>query len=318
MDSKPTTAQQAHRFLLVLGSLVVALVMASFYFDFRSLDEEYQGLATEMGRSFFEAIDAMRDWNLKHGGIYVTATDDIQPNQYLAATMRDVLTNQGRKLVMINHAQMTRLISELLTDGRGIHIHITSLDPVRPGNAPDSWERQALTDFGQGRREAYGVTGETDKAVFRFMAPLKVTAECLSCHPPHDGLQKSARGGISVSFSYAPFLNLMRRERITMILIHAAFLVLGLGILVLTGGKLIQSIEVMQDSLLHIKKLEGLLPICAHCKKIRLQGTDRVDPRSWVAIEKYIEDRTDASFSHGLCPTCAKSFYPEYFRDKAR
>jgi hypothetical protein len=49
--------------------------------------------------------------------------------------------------------------------------------------------------------------------------------------------------------------------------------------------------------------LEGLLPICSHCKKIR------DDNNEWNAIEKYISARSAAKFTHGLCPDCMKEFY---------
>ncbi len=47
-----------------------------------------------------------------------------------------------------------------------------------------------------------------------------------------------------------------------------------------------------------IKQLEGLLPICAYCKKIR------DDNNTWQPVETYISDKTEARFSHGICPTC--------------
>lgn len=56
----------------------------------------------------------------------------------------------------------------------------------------------------------------------------------------------------------------------------------------------------------HIKRLEGLLPICSHCKKIR------DDHDQWQNIEMYIRDRSEAEFTHGICPECAKEFYPEF------
>jgi PAS domain S-box-containing protein len=50
-----------------------------------------------------------------------------------------------------------------------------------------------------------------------------------------------------------------------------------------------------------LKVLKGLLPICAWCKKVR-------DDRGyWEQVEVYVRDRTDAVFSHGICPTCAAS-----------
>ncbi|HOY08759.1 MAG TPA: hypothetical protein PLB05_01640 [Candidatus Omnitrophota bacterium] len=54
-----------------------------------------------------------------------------------------------------------------------------------------------------------------------------------------------------------------------------------------------------------IKKLRGFLPICAKCKKIR------DDKGYWNQIERYIQERSDAVFSHGLCPDCAQEYFNE-------
>src|SRR5437867_8294024 len=51
---------------------------------------------------------------------------------------------------------------------------------------------------------------------------------------------------------------------------------------------------------LHVQQLEGLLPICQYCKRIR--GGDE----SWESIEGYVEKRSEAQFSHGICPDCYK------------
>lgn len=57
-----------------------------------------------------------------------------------------------------------------------------------------------------------------------------------------------------------------------------------------------------------IKILEGFLPICANCKKIRNQD-------QWEQIEKYISENSLAQFSHSLCPDCQKKLYPDLFPD---
>ncbi len=54
-----------------------------------------------------------------------------------------------------------------------------------------------------------------------------------------------------------------------------------------------------------IKHLKGLLPICASCKKIR------DDTGEWVPFEEYIYEHSDADFSHGVCPECLKTYYPD-------
>jgi PAS domain S-box-containing protein len=62
----------------------------------------------------------------------------------------------------------------------------------------------------------------------------------------------------------------------------------------------------LQDALADVKLLSGLVPICANCKKIR------DDQGYWTQIESYIQDRSDAKFSHSICPDCAQILYPEY------
>ncbi len=67
-------------------------------------------------------------------------------------------------------------------------------------------------------------------------------------------------------------------------------------------------IEQLQKVLAEVRTLQGLIPICAECKKIR------DDQGSWNQMELYIQSHSDATFSHGLCPECAKDFLAE-FRD---
>jgi sigma-B regulation protein RsbU (phosphoserine phosphatase) len=69
----------------------------------------------------------------------------------------------------------------------------------------------------------------------------------------------------------------------------------------------------LQSALKEIKTLQGILPICIHCKKLRLENTDAEDPNSWVSIEEYFRNRTEAEFSHGICPICASKLYPGYY-----
>lgn len=64
----------------------------------------------------------------------------------------------------------------------------------------------------------------------------------------------------------------------------------------------------LQQALTTIKKLQGILPICSSCKKIRN------DEGQWTVLESYICGHSDAEFSHGLCPDCAQTLYPKYFK----
>ena len=60
----------------------------------------------------------------------------------------------------------------------------------------------------------------------------------------------------------------------------------------------------LESALAAVKTLRGVLPICAHCKKIRN------DEGLWEVIERYVRDRTHAEFSHDICPNCIERHYP--------
>ena len=76
-----------------------------------------------------------------------------------------------------------------------------------------------------------------------------------------------------------------------------------------------EKIKELEQALGHIKRLEGFLPICSFCKRIRTEGSDPQDQRSWVQFENYLTDRTDAYFSHSVCPECFQKYYPECSED---
>ena len=65
-------------------------------------------------------------------------------------------------------------------------------------------------------------------------------------------------------------------------------------------------VKSLQEAVANIKTLSGLLPICASCKNIR------DDNGYWKRIEEYITSRTEAEFSHSICPDCRKKLYPGY------
>jgi hypothetical protein len=94
-----------------------------------------------------------------------------------------------------------------------------------------------------------------------------------------------------------------------------AFMILS-ALIGVSWGKIKQAdeekskiIKELQKALDKVKTLSGMLPICASCKKIR------DDKGYWNKIEAYIEKHSEAEFSHGICPECAKELYPEYFSD---
>ncbi len=63
-------------------------------------------------------------------------------------------------------------------------------------------------------------------------------------------------------------------------------------------------VDELQEAMAHVKTLQGLLPICMHCKKIRDNGD------TWHKMENYISDHSGAMFTHSLCEDCLATHYP--------
>lgn len=64
--------------------------------------------------------------------------------------------------------------------------------------------------------------------------------------------------------------------------------------------RLAEHVRELENALAHVKQLQGILPICMYCKKVRN------DQNYWQQVESYIGEHSQARFSHGLCPECAE------------
>lgn len=70
-------------------------------------------------------------------------------------------------------------------------------------------------------------------------------------------------------------------------------------------SELHERVAELELALERINRLEGIIPICMYCHKIR------TDEDTWDKFEKYLQEHTDAEFSHGICPVCMEEKYPE-------
>ncbi len=72
-----------------------------------------------------------------------------------------------------------------------------------------------------------------------------------------------------------------------------------------------ETIRELRAALGEIRDLQGILPICASCKKVR------DDTGYWEQVESYVARHTGAQFSHGVCPDCIKALYPDFSRPRS-
>jgi K+-sensing histidine kinase KdpD len=143
-----------------------------------------------------------------------------------------------------------------------------------------------------------GAAVALEKAFFRFLAPdsyqllLGAVAISVVYAGMRAGLAALLLTGLAKWFLFLPVVNSFRFQDLQTVARFVLFLCLGLLICWL-GQRLHASDR-------RLRLLSGLLPICAWCKRIK------DDQGEWRQLEAYIHDHSEADFTHGLCPDCAR------------
>ncbi len=197
------------RTMLVANLIWVALVGASFGWNYTNFKREQREIARQTARSFFDQVVISRAWNAGHGGVYVPVTKGTQPNPYLETPLREIAVDDTLTLTKVNPAFMTRQISEIAAKAKGIQFHITSLKPIRPQNRPNQMERASLERFNTGVPEVGCIFKKDGRESFFYMAPLLTTKACLKCHARQGYQEGEIRGGISVVLPFVPGIPLV-------------------------------------------------------------------------------------------------------------
>ena len=186
-------------------------------------------LALTSARLSFEKDVVYRQWNATHGGVYVPVTEESPPNPHLSHLPdRDVTTLSGKRLTLVNPAYMTRQVHELGAAQYGLKGHITSLDPIRPENAADPWERSALTAFEEGTEEVVEDAQIDGELHLRLMRPMLVEKPCLKCHASQGYAIGDIRGGVSVSVPLNRYVSHLDEHHVDLLLWHGLLWLTGL------------------------------------------------------------------------------------------
>ena len=197
----PALSKPIKRHALISSSVWTIVVVCSFAWSYSQQKINVLEIAKSEARIAFQKDTLYRKWAAKHGGVYIPVTPESQPNPYLPADLeRDISTPLGKSLTLINPAYMTRQVFELAVEEHMfVRGHITSLNPIRPENAPDQWERTALGAFERGVEEVSYVQPIDGQQYLRLMRPFIVEQPCLKCHAAQGYKIGDIRGGISVS-----------------------------------------------------------------------------------------------------------------------
>ena len=229
-----TQVTRIRRYGVLLAVFWTLLIVFSVGVNYREDQREALLLGKMQAEAFFDKDLLYRRWASRHGGIYVPVTETTQPNPYLAGTPeRDLTTPSGRHLTLMNPAYMTRQVFEMEQEhaSQGLsRAHITSIKPIRSGNAPDPWEKEALLAFERGATEISSVEQIDGVSFLRFMKPFITEKACLKCHGAQGYSEGDIRGGVSESIPLAPLHNLIHDQMRWIYGTHAALWLFGLGV----------------------------------------------------------------------------------------
>lgn len=150
---------------------------------------------------------AYRRWVQRNGGVYVPISDAWPPNPFLKdIPERDITTPSGRRLTLVNSSYMMRQVAAAAGDRQTVVSRTVSLNPLRPENAPDRAEIEALRKLEQGDREVVWQESAGGVRYLRVMRPFLTEQACLKCHA-HQGYKVGdLRGGIVTSVEIPTFL----------------------------------------------------------------------------------------------------------------
>jgi len=228
-------------FAWILAVVWTLIITASLVWNVIQVRQNTLEAARIQSRAAFEKDVIYRRWNAERGGVYAKVTEETQPNPNLKVSERDVITPLGKPLTLINPAYMTRQVHELAEEKYGVRGHITSLNPIRPDNAPDPWETEALRTFERGKTEYSSVEKIEGEGYMRLMRSLITEKACLKCHAAQGYQEGDIRGGISVSVPLEPLLAISHMHVLTLVLGHVLPWLVGLAGVVLGTQRLRQS-----------------------------------------------------------------------------
>ncbi|HPN93144.1 MAG TPA: DUF3365 domain-containing protein [bacterium] len=228
-----------NQYAAVIAAFWTFAACASMLWGFQLQRNGIITLAKSQARAAFQKDILYRKWSADRGGVYIRANEATPPNPYIPENAREIETSGGEKLTLVNPAYMTRQVHEMGTDENGVFGHITSLNPIRPENAPDEWETEALKLFEIGEKEAVTAVKTGDGGALRFMRPLTVEAGCLKCHASQGYKLGEIRGGISVMVPLKPLKESVRSHLTAIAAGHSALWLFGI-VAIASGARTIR------------------------------------------------------------------------------
>ncbi|MEJ2214920.1 MAG: DUF3365 domain-containing protein, partial [Gammaproteobacteria bacterium] len=256
--------------------LISAVIIVSFGITFYRTSSFQKDLVLEQAarqaRTIHQQILLTRRWVSDHNGLFFLKTDRAKANPFLED--KEILDVEGRHYVKRNPAMVTRELSEYANRDGHFYYRVTTLQPMNPANAPDTFERKSLELFEQGIKEVrkslelfeQGVkevieihTDSTGKTL-HYMAPLLVEESCKECHHEKDYVTGDTRGGLSIAIPVNwAFENVSKNNRMLLGIWFITILVVGITIFMMIDSMVVRRLATLARAMDRLPQNDTLI-----------------------------------------------------------
>ena len=278
-----TPRKRVFLLIVIMTSIVIIAETAAILTLYRTALKEEKARLQETAQSQARLIEAIAYFDKIYSIDY--------PHGYWQATLEQIKKAHANYQGFGKTGEFTLSTKEndqivFLLDHR--HYDLTSPKPV-------PWE----SDLAQPMRLA--LSGKSGTVIALDYRGEKV----LAAHEPIPELNLGIVAKIDLAEIQAPFI----KAAFTSASIAVIFIAIGVALFFKITNPVVNRLNAtvsnLEKALEEVNKLRGILPICAYCKKIR------DDKGYWNQVEVYMKEYLDTDFTHGICPDCMKTHFPE-------
>ena len=241
------------------------VLLSLYWWAYRGECDHFDEAIKYKAESLAQNSQNVRSWIGGHGGVYVQVGEGISPIPLLAELPeRDIETPSGRKLTLLNSPALLRqMFHEFEGSGGGDRIRLVADHPINPSNAPDDWEKKALTELEAGATKVQTFVHIGEERYFRLMYPMEASPKCGLCHHFLSTNEPKVVGGLSVIADQTPHDGFFNKALYELKAGYLAIWIIGLfGLAVfgVTGTRLLRNIEftATHDALTQLKNRGGI------------------------------------------------------------
>lgn len=254
-------------------SLVSTILIVAIFWGFNTRNTTLiKHQLTHEARAFFQEIVQTRHWIISQDGVYVKKKSGMRVDPLLDSIpglKASIQDQAGETYLLRNHAAITKMISDLATADRQFGLHITSLDPLNPLNAPDDFARHALEKFETGTEEISDFIKTPSGILFRYIAPLITEKECLACHAQQGYDLGDIRGGISISIPADHVAQEINETLVYTVVSAIALLALLLSVIIYISHHFIRDLDKSEQKLVELATTDSLTGLLNRREGIR-------------------------------------------------